>query len=277
VATRLGANAPRLTALGALVKRKGHYDRERFAFEGATLLREAEQSGLVIEELYATQAAYDATPLVQQLDASGTPTFVIEEKSAAKVSDLETSPGIIAVAARAERNLKDLFATAGLILVLADLNDPGNAGTLVRSAEAFGAAGVVFGRSGVDPYHPKVVRGAMGSLFRLPPAIAGPENLREAALAAGVPVFGLTSGGEAIDGVDFGPATALIVGHERHGLGRWEPVCDRSVALPMAGPAESLNAAVAGSIALFAAARNGRREERLKHCQESVGRAKSQD
>jgi RNA methyltransferase, TrmH family len=277
MASSLGTNSPRLTALGALVKRKGHYDRDRFAFEGATLLREAEQSGLSIEELFVTRAAYDATPLVQTLDAGGTPTFVIEEKSAARISDLETPPGIIAVASRAERSVTDLLATAGLVLVLADINDPGNAGTLVRSAEAFGASGVVFGRLGVDPYHPKVVRSAMGSIFRLTPSVADPPELARAALAARVPVVGLTAGGESVEDFDFGSKAALVVGHERHGLGRWVPVCERSLALPMRGAAESLNAAVAGSIALYEAARNARREDRLKHCQESVGRVKSQD
>jgi RNA methyltransferase, TrmH family len=255
---RLGTNAARLAELSALVKRKGDYDRDRFAFEGGTLLREAKQSGVTIEELYVTQTAYDATPLVRTLDASGTPTFLIEEKSAARASDLSTPPGIIAVAKRAERSVADLLSAAGVILVLADLNDPGNAGTLVRSAEAFGAAGVVFGRLGVDPYHPKVVRSAMGSLFRLPLAISDPEEFQRAALAAGTPVLGLAAAGEPIDDYVFAPSAALVVGHERQGLGRWEPVCERSLALPMAAPSESLNAAVAGSIALYEAARKAR-------------------
>lgn len=161
MATALGLNAHRLNDVRALTTSKGRREQQRFAFEGITLLEEAHRSGVTIDELYVTQAAYESTPLVRELDASGTPTFVVAERAAAKISDVETPPGIVAVAARRLYSLDELFSRSGTVLVLADLNDPGNAGTLLRSADAFACAGVVFGRLGVDPFHPKVVRGAM--------------------------------------------------------------------------------------------------------------------
>ena len=163
---------------------------------------------------------------------------------------------VVVVSAGPER-VAGLFDTPGLQErpELADLNDPGNAGTLLRSAEALGASGVVFGNLGVDPFHPKVVRGAMGALFRLPLALASPEEVELAARSAGIPVFGLAMDGDALAGIAFPPDFILAVGHERHGLGRWEGLCGRLASIPMRGHVESLNAGVAGSIALYEALR----------------------
>ncbi|MEO6836072.1 MAG: RNA methyltransferase [Candidatus Tumulicola sp.] len=255
VATQIGARAERLTGVRALKSVKGRRDRNRFAFEGATLLEEAHRSGTTIEELYVTQAAYDATPRVRALDAGGTPTFVLDDRGAAKLSDVETPSGILAVASTRLLTIGELLGAGdGVLLVLGDLNDPGNAGTLLRSADAFGARGVVFGRLGVDPYHPKVVRGAMGALFRLRLGVAEPPDLAAAA-ADGFTILGLRAGGEPLDGFVWPARSAVVIGHERGGLGRWDGACDRHVGIPMARPADSLNAAIAGSIALYEAAK----------------------
>ncbi|MBV8688795.1 MAG: RNA methyltransferase [Candidatus Eremiobacteraeota bacterium] len=147
-------------------------------------------------------------------------------------------------------NLDDLFEDDGRILVLADLNDGGNAGTLVRAADAFGVSKLLFGSNGAEPYHPKVVRAATGSLFRMRIATADASEFAEIKRARRWTCLGLSREGEPISAA---PAarTALIVGHERHGLGRWQIACDRLLAIPMPGAAESLNAAIAGAIALY--------------------------
>jgi len=269
MAQKLGFHAGRLTAVRALRTPKGRRERDTFAFEGPTLLAEAHRSGVAINELYVTQVAYDSSPLVRELDAGGTPTFVIDDRAAAKISDLEAPTGIVAVARTRLVPAAKIASEDGVALVLADLNDPGNAGTLVRSAEAFGALGVIFGRAGADPFHPKVVRAAMGSLFRLKIAVADPAELAPAARDAGFECAGLAADGEPVGAITWPPRCLLIVGHERHGLGAWEPLCTRHLAIPMAPEAESLNAAVAGSIALFEACR--------RTCQDSIHRAKSQD
>jgi RNA methyltransferase, TrmH family len=259
VSTQLGAHSPRLTAVRALKSVKGRREQRRFAFEGATLLQEARASGTPVEELYVTPAAYAATPLVLEAEAAGTPVFLVDDACAARISDLEAPSGILAVAPATVQPLTDLLAGDGCVLVLADLNDPGNAGSLLRSARAFGCRGVVFGRLGVDPYHPKVVRGAMGAVFALIPALADPRELDEAARLHGYTAIALQAGGEPLSELLWPARTMLLVGHEVRGLGGWEGVASRTVGIRMRPGTESLNAAIAGSIALYEAGK-ARRE-----------------
>jgi TrmH family RNA methyltransferase len=256
VAAPLGRHAQRLRAAGALRAVKGRREQQRFSFEGSTLLGEAAAARFPILELYATQTAYDTTPLLRRLEAAGTPLFLASDAALAAISDVATPSGIVAVAPIRLRSVAELFAAGTPILVLADLNDPANAGTLLRSADAFGAAGVLFGSVGVDPYHPKVVRGSMGAIFRLEVSVASPAEVAHAANAASVRIIGLRSGGCALTEETWQGLVALVVGNERRGLGTWEELCERVLAIPMSGLAESLNAAVAGSIALYEAARN---------------------
>jgi TrmH family RNA methyltransferase len=255
VPVRLGVHAERLHTVASLHTVKGRRQSGRFAFEGPTLLREARACGFPIDEIYATQASYDAEPLIGELEAGGTAAYVVGPTSARRISDLESPPGIVAVSPVRLAPLEEIFGGDGIVLVLADVNDPGNAGTLLRSAEAFGCRGVVAGSLGADPYHPKVIRSAMGALFRLPIAVASPEDVRAAADGAGYTLAGLSTEGEALESARLGERAALAVGNERHGLARWDGVIDRRLAIEMRGGAESLNAAVAGSIALYEAAK----------------------
>jgi TrmH family RNA methyltransferase len=192
---RLGIHADRLASVRALRLVKGRREQGRFAFEGTTLLEEARRSGFPIDELYCTPAAYDASALVRDLDASGIPVFIVDESRAAQISDLKTPSGVLAVAPMRLAGVEALLRTGGFVLVLADVSDPANAGSLLRSADAFGCAGVVFGGLGVDPYHPKVVRSSMGASFRLTIAVADPPELASAAASAGFHLVGLASGG----------------------------------------------------------------------------------
>ncbi len=267
MATLTGAHAERVTRVRDLQSVKGRKEHGRFVFEGPTLLDEALRSGIAVEELYVSDAVLATNPTVRQLDERGTPVYVVDDRTLRKISDLDTPTGLVAVSAQRPAELEAVLG-GPLTLVLADLNDPGNVGTLLRSAEAFGATGVVLGRLGVDPYHPKVVRGAMGSIFRLPIAIASPTEFAQAAARAGVVVVGLAAGGAALESVELGSATVLVVGHERRGLGPWELPGVRLAGIPMRGAAESLNASVAGSIALYVLS---------LRCQESREGPKSQD
>lgn len=253
--TPLGAHNARIEAARALLVRKGRSEQGRFSFEGPTLLAEAAHAGLAVGEIYATAEAYERTPLLRDLEASGTAIYLVDARTMARISDVETPSGLVAVAARRETPLETLFGAPGVVLILAGLTDPGNAGTLLRSAQAFGARGVLFGSGSVDPYLPKVVRSAMGALFRLPVGSGNPSQAAQ--VLEGWRVTGLTSSGQAIGSLEWGEREALVVGAERAGLGPWSSICARFAAIPMPGAAESLNAAVAGSIALYEAA--GRR------------------
>jgi len=278
MAERLGLHAQRLADVRALRSPKGRREQGRFAFEGLTLLEEARASGFPVEAIYCASTAYDTAGSLRELEREGVAVYLVDERSAAAISDLKTPSGVVVVAQMPLRSPEELVRGAGLLLVLADVNDPANAGTLLRSADAFGCAGVIFGRLGVDPYHPKLVRGSMGAVFRLALGIAEPPQLAEAASGAGLRLVGLTAAAACLQGEQLERPVGIVVGNERHGLGRWAALCTSVAAIPMEGRSESLSAAVAGSIALYEASRSLARQGGALHpCQESGAEPKSQD
>jgi len=248
----LSPQNPRVALAHALLEARGRREHGAFLIEGPTLLAEASASGLRITTLFATDdaAARSAGPIAA-LEADGVPAFTLPEKALARLSDLATPPGLVAVVELPAATAGGILARPGPVLLLAGINDPGNAGTLVRSAEAFGAAGVLAGRGGVDPFSPKVVRAAMGSLFRLPVATVTADEALAAAAAAGRPIVAADLAGEPLWEADLPQNAILAVGNERHGVGAFLPRWDRAVRIEQGGQAESLNAAVAGSIFLY--------------------------
>jgi TrmH family RNA methyltransferase len=248
----LSPHSPKIAAAHDLRRAPVRRERGRFIIEGPTLLDEALRSGIMLEELFGTaEALAEHASLVARAERAGSAAYSVPDRALARISDLETSPGLAAIAAIPSCHLADLIARPGPVLLLAGVGDPGNAGTLVRSAEAFGAAGVVFGRGGVDPYSPKVVRAAMGSLFRVPVAQANADELLVAAAQAGRPVVATQRDGAPLAGAGLDARVVVAVGHERHGVESWLPRWDQSVGIEQMGALESLNAAVAGSIILY--------------------------
>ena len=252
----LGVHNRRLTDARRLLKSRDRRAQGRFLLEGPTVLAEALQSHIEIESVFVTAEAYERFSFVRKLDQqTDPPIYLTDDRVLKSLSDVATPAGIVAIGKMRLFDAAALFEEEGRILVLADLNDAGNAGTLVRAADAFGVSRVIFGSAGVEPYHPKVVRAAMGSLFRTRLAIAEPATFIEIARPRSWTTFGLAREGEPIGEVALPPRTALVVGHERQGLGRWQAACERLLAIPTPGPAESLNAAVAGAVALYEASR----------------------
>ena len=252
--TELSPHNPRIEAVRDLRTPRGRRAGRRFTAEGPTLLEEAARTGLRPREIFATQAGlarFDPGPF----ETDGAAIYLVSDRLFARLSDLETPTGILAVFDLPDQSVAGILAAAGPVLLLAGVSDPGNAGTLVRSAEAFGAAGVLFGRGGADPFAPKVVRAAMGSLFRLPVAAVEPDELLAAAAAAGRPVVATDVEGDDLSVVGIPPNAVLAVGNERRGVRDWLPRWDRAVRIPQRDAAESLNAAVAGSIVLYEAMR----------------------
>lgn len=248
-----GAHSAVLRRAHELLDAKGRREQRRFLFEGPTLLTEALRSETPVEEIFCTPAAYERFPSITDAAERGASVYLVDERALHRVSGLRTPPGIAAVAAIRFESPEAIFSDPGLVLALAGVADPANAGTLLRSAEAFGVARILVGAGGVDPFSPKVVRGAMGAIFRLRLARCGPDDVRGA--LKGWETTGLRVDGEPLHGLDWGLRSLLVLGSERHGLGAWEAICTRYAAIPMRGPAESLNAAVAGSIAMYEAAR----------------------
>lgn len=190
------------------------------------------------------------------LDLGG---LAVTRRVIAALTDTSTPQGVVAVA---ETRAIEADAIRGdLVMVLADVRDPGNAGTLLRSAVAAGASGVVFAKGSVDPFNPKTVRAAAGLLFRIP--VVHEVALGEALTllkARGFVVVGADAGSEvAPEDVDLAQAVALVLGNESWGIEAGaRALLDEVVGIPMPGPAESLNVGIAGSILLFEAVRQRR-------------------
>jgi TrmH family RNA methyltransferase len=243
----------------SLLRRKGRREHGLFLIEGPSLLEEALDSHLPLLELRATpEAAEAAAPLIARAESAGIELTRVSVKALARLSDVETPPGIVAVARVQSKPLGDILARPGLVLLLAGISDPGNAGTLVRTAEAFGAAAIVFGEGGVEPYNPKVVRAAMGSLFRLRHGVADPDELLAQAASAGRPIVAADRSGTPLPGFAFPANPIVAIGSERGGVEAWLPRSDASVAIPHVGPTESLNAGIAGAIVLYEWSFSGR-------------------
>jgi TrmH family RNA methyltransferase len=176
-----------------------------------------------------------------------------------KVLDTVTPRPVVAVARLPAYGLDD--AVTDLTVVLVDVADPGNTGTLVRSAEAAGAGAVVCCGATADPFAPKAVRASAGSVLRLPVVVEADAVATLQALgSAGLTRVGLAAGaGEHYDEVDLTGPVGLVLGSEAHGLpDAVTASVDRTVSIPMAGATESLNVAAAGAIVCFEAARQRR-------------------
>ncbi len=253
--TELGAHSPRIERVRDLLTARGRRAQGRYGIEGPTLIAEAQRSAVRICELYAVAASLAEHPALAN-DAT-LPVFIVSGKVFARLSDLDAPTGLLAVVDVAAADPLDILARPGTVLLLAGVNDPGNAGTLVRSAEAFGAAGVLFGSGGVDPFSPKVVRAAMGSLFRVPVATIGAPALLAALAQTQRVLLAADAAGDDIGLIERLSDAVLAIGNERCGVRDWLPRWDRAVKIPQTGAAESLNAAVAGSILLYVLSRNG--------------------
>ena len=204
-------------------------------------------------------------PLVGRLEAAGIPVTDLKEGVLEKIGTTRTPQPVLAVAAWPVSNVADLVQLVAPregrhrhLVVTVDVADPGNLGTIVRSAEAAGAGGVVVTGQGVDVRNPKVVRSSAGAVFGVPvvemaDAAAAVATLRE----YGVTCMGaVATGGAAPDALDLGGDVAFVVGNEARGLNApLLSALDGTVTIPMAGSAESLNVAMATTVLCFEAAR----------------------
>ena len=215
--------------------------------EGFHLLEEARRSGREVPVVLVAES--------RERDA-GRPRsgkkVVLPDPLLRSVSGTENAQGVIALVRPPEWTLDDLFRGTALVVALDAVQDPGNAGTIARSAEAFGATGVLFLEGSVSPHNPKTLRASAGSLFRVPYVVGGSLEGRNATRYATV-----ASGGRPVGEADFRRPCVVIVGSEAHGVRAELRAGATEVSIPTAG-VESLNAAVAASIALYEAARQRR-------------------
>jgi RNA methyltransferase, TrmH family len=254
---------PRVAAARGLLRRRDRERAGRFLVEGAQAVREALGYGSVLE-LFVTERA--ATRHPELLEAPGARVSLITERAAAGLSGTATPQGIVAVCAALGRPAADALRGTRLVAVLAGVADPGNAGTVIRVADAAGAGAVLFAGDTVDPHNGKCVRASTGSLFHLALGVEPDPQLAVATCRqAGLQVLAADAGtGRDLDDVvDAGTLvapTAWLFGNEVHGLDReLLAAADHAVAVPLHGHAESLNLAAAAAVCLYASARAHRR------------------
>lgn len=257
-----GRHNPLLKDLRAVYAQGNLTDDGCFAVEGVRSLEEAIRSGVRFRAVFFTDAADAGTQRLTQrmLEQIGhkVETYLVPAKLFHEAVGTESPQGVAALVHRKEWTLEDVLRVQpALVVVAAGLQDPGNLGTLVRSAEAFGAGGVVVTEGTVSVYNPKTVRATAGSIFRLPVVTGKAAELIAQLQGKQVKLFGTSShkGTPLQEAAMDGPC-ALFIGNEGAGLPREIMAkMDGALAIPQVRPVESLNAGVASSILLYEAAR----------------------
>ncbi len=256
--------AARVKAAQRLGKRAFRARDRKFLAEGPQAVREAVDRPGTVHEVFATRDAADRhADIVAAAGAGGAAVHLVSGEVMSALAQTVTPQGLVAVCGLLDQPLAEILATRPrLLAVLAHARDPGNAGTVIRAADAAGAGGVLLTGDSVDPYNGKCVRASAGSLFHLPVAIGGRVDDDLPALrAAGLTV--LAADGQADVDLDraadsglLDRPTAWVFGNEAWGLP--EPtraLCDEVVKVPIHGRAESLNLATAAAVCLYASAR----------------------
>jgi TrmH family RNA methyltransferase len=245
-----------VVAARKLTRRAGRDAAGAFLAEGRQAVREALADPASVREVFATEAA--AAAAQDLLAGSPVPVRLVTDKAAASLSETVSPQGLVAVCAlRGVPAERVVAAPPRLAVALAELNDPGNAGTVLRTADACGAGAVVFGAGSADPFGGKAVRASAGSLFHLDVVRSAPlEPLIGKLQGAGVAVLAADGGGEAsLDGLGdvlAGPVL-WVFGNEARGVPpALAAMADARVRVPMRGRAESLNLAAAAAICLYA-------------------------
>ena len=222
-----------------LLNRSERYKTKLFIAEGQRIVQDAVCAG--VAEYIFVSSNYDGA----EYDV---PTYRVSDKMFAVLSDTETTQGIIAVCKMTDYNIEDI--NCDTLLVSDGVSDPGNLGTLIRTAECSGVEGVILLKGTVDPYSPKVVRSTMGSIFRVPVYFAQADELKK--LSDYAIVATVLDGSKDLYEIDFPQKTAVVVGNEAHGVS--DEVASMAMIrtlIPMCGNSESLNASVAGSVVMY--------------------------
>jgi TrmH family RNA methyltransferase len=269
------ARSPRVTAARRLTKRSFREFDRLFLAEGPQAVSEAlAEDDAVVELFCSTDLSGRAAELADLGRDKGLVVTEVSRDVMTALAQTVTPQGILAVARFRDVTLEAVLAPSPLLVpILAAVRDPGNAGTVLRAADAAGADAVVFADASVDPYNPKCVRASAGSLFHLPFVAGVPAaDAVAAAQAAGLTVLAAAATDDAddIDALDdkgglSGP-TAWLFGNEAWGLPEHlQELADRVVRVPIHGRAESLNLATAAAVCLYASARAQRRSGGVRH------------
>ncbi len=259
--------SPRVRAVAKLAKREARSQTGLFLLEGPQAVAEALAfRPELLVDLFATPTALERHPdLAKRASDADLEVEFVTEHVIESMADTVTPQGVVAVCRQFPTSLKELLRPTDeggprLIAILEEVRDPGNAGTIIRAADAAGADGVIFSGRSVDLYNPKVVRSSTGSIFHVPVAIGAEfESVVERARQAGLQVIAADVSGDDLlgarsDGTLARP-TAWVFGNEARGLADEHlALADRSLTVPIYGHAESMNLATAASVCLYESA-----------------------
>lgn len=230
-----------------------------FLAEGFKMYQEAPEED--IREVYVSEGAAEKVkrqPAIwEKLSRTGYET--VAEDLFSRMSDTQAPQGILCVVSRPEYSLDQLLrAEKPLLMVLENLQDPGNLGTIIRTGEGAGITGVIMNRDTVDVYNPKTIRATMGSVYRVP--FVCEDDLQETVKrlrASGIRTYAAHLGGEKnYDELSYGEGTAFMIGNEGNGLSEGlSALADGYLRIPMEGQVESLNASVAAALLMYEARR----------------------
>ncbi|MFJ1750387.1 TrmH family RNA methyltransferase [Streptomyces sp. NPDC088116] len=265
----ISPRSPRVTAARRLAKRAFRGKERRFIAEGPQAVREAvahrggDGEPTLVELFTTAEAAERYADIVDAARATGARVHFAADAVLADVSQTVTPQGLLGVCRFLDSPFEEILrARPRLVAVLSNVRDPGNAGTVLRCADAAGADAVVLTDASVDLYNPKSVRASVGSLFHLPVAVGVPvERAAQGLQEAGVRILAADGAGERdlddeLDAGTMGGPTAWIFGNEAWGLpAETRALADAVVRVPIHGKAESLNLATAAAVCLYASAR----------------------
>lgn len=253
--TPLTSGNTRVKEARKLSRRSVRSERRLFLADGPKAVEGALAVPDCVVELFATPAAIE-----EYADLLGAAAVTpVDDRAMAALSDSVSPAGVVAVCRFLDAPL-DVAVRGELIAICADVRDPGNAGTVIRTADAAGASGVVLAGDAVDLHNPKTVRASVGSAFHLPVAVErDPVTALRAARAAGLQVLAADGAGETslfADDSLLARPTAWLFGNEARGLpAELAELADHRVSIPILGRAESLNLATAAAVCLYASAR----------------------
>ena len=236
-------------------KAKARREQDVFITEGVKMFLEADVDK--IKEVYVSESFFEKGIAKEKLEQCNYE--ILSDDLFKKVSDTQTPQGILCVVKQYHYNLEDLFQRENpVFLILEDIQDPGNLGTMVRAAEGAGVDGIIMTKGTVDIYNPKTIRSTMGSVYRMP--FFYTEDLLEVMKQLqerNVKLYAAHLKGEQFyHQMDFRGATAFLIGNEGNGLKEeTAKAADVYMKIPMEGKVESLNAAVASVILMYEAAR----------------------
>jgi RNA methyltransferase, TrmH family len=245
---------PRVKNWVKLLSKKGRMKEGTFLIEGEHLVEEAVKAKAELVCIIIQSGLETKFSLIHN---ASVPIYLVTDAVLQKITDTETPQGICAIVRMAEHSLSEVLSQESLVLILDAIQDPGNLGTIIRTADAAGVSGIILGSGTVDIYNPKTIRSTMGSIFHIPFVEADLEGSLTVLKERGFKLVATSlEGSIPYNRPLYHGSVALVIGNEANGVSKdWLDAADVKIKIPIYGKAESLNAAIAAAITMYEAVR----------------------